>query len=50
MIFQVLKKTTAVSSYKKVQLHYLRNNIIFAKSYFGQRLTENIVGEKGEYF
>lgn len=50
MIFQVLKKTTAVSSYKKVQLHYLRNNIIFAKSYFGQRLTENIVGEKGGYF
>jgi hypothetical protein len=50
MIFQVLKKTTAVSSYKKVQLHYLRNNAIFAKSYFGQRLNENIVGEKGGYF
>jgi hypothetical protein len=50
MIFQVLKKTTAIPAYKKVQLHYLRNNIIFAKSYFGQKLIKHIVGEKGGYF
>lgn len=50
MIVQVIKPTTATPSYKKVQLQQVRNNAIFAKSYFGQRLTDDILGEKGEYF
>jgi hypothetical protein len=50
MIVQVIKPTTATPSYKKVQAQQLRNNAIFAKSYFGKKLIEDILGEKGEYF
>ena len=50
MIVQVTKPTTATPSYKKVQAQQLRNSIIFAKSYFGQKLIQDILGVKGDYF
>jgi hypothetical protein len=41
------KETVATPKYRKVQLNNLKNYNIFVKSYFGQRLLNNILGEKG---
>ena len=48
MIRVVEKTTVATPYYKKVQLEHLRKYNIFVKSYYGQILLKNILGEKGE--